>query len=611
MISSEIGKEVIKKELPLIPKLPGVYRMLNSKNEILYVGKAKNLPNRLKSYVSEKNHIIRTERMLSQTVRLEITTTTNESEALLLEANLIKKHKPKFNILLKDDKSFPYIFISKHEFPRIERHRGAKNKPGKYYGPFASSLAVNSAIKTLQRIFLLRSCTDKQVEAGNKTCFNYFLKRCAGPCGGKINKEDYSKLVEAADEFLSKGRSRKIQQTLSSQMENASEELDFEKAAIVRDKIKSLNIIQSSLTISDINLTEADVIAGYKESGKTCIQVFFYRSKQNWGNQAFFPKHDPDEKLNDILNSFVSQFYENKAVPRSIILSEEIKEKKLIEQTLSKKENKQVNISIAKKGSKLKVINLAIKNAKNSLNRNLYENQNNRKLLDEIAKKFNIENTISLIEVYDNSHIQGTNSVGALITYGDEGFVKKRYRKFNIKNENFKQDDYGMIREVLGRRFKRAIQEKGNYLSFPDLVLIDGGKGQYSSARETLNELGLNEIPVVAIAKGKFRNSGNETFFHNGREYKFMKNDPTLFFLQRIRDEAHRFAISAHRAKRKKGISKSMLDQIEGIGAIRKRALLNHFGSAKAVESASLDEIKSVEGVETKVAKKIYNFFHE
>ncbi len=611
MLSPEAGKEIIKKELPLIPKLPGVYRMLNSKNEILYVGKAKNLPNRLKSYISEKNHIIRTERMLSQTQKLEITTTTNESEALLLEANLIKKHKPKFNILLKDDKSFPYIFISDHEFPRIERHRGAKNKAGKYYGPFASSLAVNSAIKTLQRIFLIRSCTDKQVEAGDKTCFNYFLKRCAGPCGGKIDKNDYAKLVEAADEFLSKGRSRKIQQTLSSQMENASEELDFEKAAIIRDKIKSLNIIQSSLTISDVNLTEADVIAGYKESGKTCIQVFFYRSKQNWGNQAFFPKHDPDEKLSNILNSFVSQFYENKAVPRSIILSEEIKEKKLIEKTLSKKENKQINISIAKKGSKLKVINLAVKNAKNSLNRNLYESQNNKELLDAISKKFKIDNTISLIEVYDNSHIQGTNSVGALITYGEEGFIKKRYRKFNIKNESFKQDDYGMIREVLGRRFKRAIQEKGNYLTFPDLVLIDGGKGQYSSARETLNELGLNEIPVIAIAKGKFRNSGNETFFHNGKEFKFAKNDPTLFFLQRVRDEAHRFAISAHRAKRKKGISKSMLDQINGIGSIRKRALLNHFGSARAVESASLDEIKSVEGVEEKVAKKIYNFFHE
>ncbi len=611
MLSPDQGKEIIKKELPLIPKLPGVYRMLNSNNEILYVGKAKNLPNRLKSYVSEKNHIIRTERMLAQTRKLEVTTTSNESEALLLEANLIKKFKPKFNILLKDDKSFPYIFISDHEFPRIERHRGAKNRPGKYYGPFASSLAVNMAIKTIQRIFLLRSCTDKQVDAGDKTCFNYFLKRCSGPCGGKVSKEDYGKLVEAADEFLSKGKSRKIQKTLSEQMETASEELDFEKAAIIRDKIKSLNIIQSSLTISEANLIEADVIAGYKESGKTCIQVFFYRSKQNWGNQSFFPKHDPDENLKEILNSFVSQFYENKAVPSSIIISEDIKERKLIEKTLSIKEGKQINISTAKKGSKLRVINLAIKNAKNSLNRKLYESQNNRSLLDEIGKKFKIDNSISLVEVYDNSHIQGTNSVGALITYGDEGFIKKRYRKFNIKTEKFKQDDYGMIREVIERRFKRAIQEKGNFLSFPDLVLIDGGKGQYSSAREVMNDLGLNEIPIIAIAKGKFRNSGNETFFHNGKDYKFERNDPTLFFLQRLRDEAHRFAISAHRAKRKKGISRSLLDQIEGIGSVRKRALLNHFGSARAVESASLDEIKSVDGVEEKVAKKIYNFFHE
>ncbi len=611
MISPEAGKEVIKKELPLIPKLPGVYRMLNHKNEILYVGKAKNLPNRLKSYVAEKNHIIRTERMLSQTKKLEITTTSNESEALLLEANLIKKFKPRFNILLKDDKSFPYIFISDHKFPRIERHRGAKTKAGKYYGPFASSLAVNMAIKTIQRIFLLRSCTDKQVDAGDKTCFNYFLKRCAGPCGGKIDKENYAKLVEAADEFLSKGKSRKIQKTLSQQMEDASEELDFEKAAIMRDKIKSLNIIQSSLTVSEANLIEADVIAGYKESGKTCIQVFFYRSKQNWGNQAFFPKHDPDESLKEIINSFVAQFYENKAVPGLIILNEEIKEKKLIEKTLSKKEGKQITISTAKKGSKLKVINLAIKNAKNTLNRKLYESENNRNLLDQIGKKFKLDNSISLIEVYDNSHIQGTNSVGALITYGEEGFVKKRYRKFNIKNEKFLQDDYGMIKEVLSRRFKRAIQEKDNYLTFPDLVLIDGGKGQYSSARETMNDLGLNEIPVIAIAKGKYRNSGNETFFHNGKEFKFQKNDPSLFFLQRIRDEAHRFAISAHRARRKKGMSKSLLDQIEGIGSVRKRALLNHFGSARSVESASLDEIKSVEGVEEKVAKKIYNFFHE
>ncbi len=611
MIISDIGKEVIKKELPLIPKLPGVYRMINSKNEILYVGKAKNLPNRLKSYVSEKNHIIRTERMLSQTKKIEITTTSNESEALLLEANLIKKHRPKFNILLKDDKSFPYIFLSEHEFPRIEKHRGAKNKPGRYYGPFASPIAVNSAIKTLQKIFLLRSCTDKQVKAGNKTCFNYYLKRCSGPCGGKISKGDYAKLVEAADEFLSSGKYRKIQKNLSIQMEKASEELDFEKATILRDKIKSLNIIQSSLKINEANLIEADVIAGYKESGKTCIQVFFYRSKQNWGNQAFFPKHDPDESLKEIINSFVSQFYENKSVPKTIILSDEIKEKSLIEKTLSQKEKKEINITVAKKGSKLKVINQAIKNAKNSLNRKLYESQNNRELLDEIANKFDLETNINLVEVYDNSHIQGTNSVGALITYGEEGFIKKRYRKFNIKIEEYKQDDYGMIKEVLERRFKRAIQEKDNYLTFPDLILIDGGKGQYSTAREVMNGLGLYDLPIIAIAKGKFRNRGDETFFHNRKKFKFLKNDPVLFFLQRLRDEAHRFAISAHRAKRKKTITKSLLDQIEGIGSVRKRALLNHFGSAREVESASLDEIKSVEGVEEKVAKKIYNFFHE
>ena len=611
MISSEIGKEVIKKELPLIPKLPGVYRMLNDKGEILYVGKAKNLPNRLKSYIAEKNHIIRTERMLSQTKKLEITTTSNESEALLLEANLIKKHKPKFNILLRDDKSFPFIFIgNKDVWPQIRRHRGKKTKEGFYFGPFASAGSANWTIKMIQKIFHLRVCDDTVFKNRERPCILYQIKRCSGPCVGYVEKEDYKKTVDDAIEFVS-GKSRKIQKSLSDQMEKASEDLDFEKAVILRDRIKSLNIIQSSQRINEANLIEADVIAGYKESGKTCIQVFFYRSKQNWGNQAFFPKHDPDENLSNILNSFVSQFYENKSVPSSIIISEEIKEKNLIEKTLSKKEGKQVNLSVAKKGSKLKVINQATKNAKESLNRKLYESQNNRELFDSVASKFNLETNINLVEVYDNSHIQGTNSVGALIAFGEEGFIKKRYRKFNIKSKKNEQDDYGMMREVLNRRFKRAIQEKDNYLSFPDLVIVDGGKGQYSVARDSLNELGLHEIPIIAIAKGKFRNSGNETFFHNGKEYKFNKNDPTLFFLQRIRDESHRFAISAHRAKRKRGISKSLLDQIEGIGSIRKRALLNHFGSARAVESASLDEIKSVEGVEEKVAKKIYNFFHE
>ena len=611
MISSETGKEVIKKELPLIPKLPGVYRMLNDKGEILYVGKAKNLPNRLKSYIAEKNHIIRTERMLSQTKKLEITTTSNESEALLLEANLIKKHKPKFNILLRDDKSFPFIFIgNKDVWPQIRRHRGKKTKEGFYFGPFASAGSANWTIKMIQKIFHLRVCDDTVFKNRERPCILYQIKRCSGPCVGYVEKEDYKKTVDDAIEFVS-GKSRKIQKSLSDQMEKASEDLDFEKAVILRDRIKSLNIIQSSQRINEANLIEADVIAGYKESGKTCIQVFFYRSKQNWGNQAFFPKHDPDESLSNILNSFVSQFYENKSVPSSIIISEEIKEKNLIEKTLSKKEGKQVNLSVAKKGSKLKVINQATKNAKESLNRKLYESQNNRELFDSVASKFNLETNINLVEVYDNSHIQGTNSVGALIAFGEEGFIKKRYRKFNIKSKKNEQDDYGMMREVLNRRFKRAIQEKDNYLSFPDLVIVDGGKGQYSVARDTLNELGLHEIPIIAIAKGKFRNSGNETFFHNGKEHKFNKNDPTLFFLQRIRDESHRFAISAHRAKRKRGISKSLLDQIEGIGSIRKRALLNHFGSARAVESASLDEIKSVDGVEEKVAKKIYNFFHE
>ena len=611
MTNSDTGKDIIKKEIPLIAKLPGIYKMLNEKNEVLYVGKAKNLPNRLKSYVSEKNHIIRTERMLSQTRKLEVTTTSNESEALLLEANLIKKYKPRFNILLRDDKSFPFIFISnKEKWPQIKKHRGKKDKEGFFFGPFASAGSANWTIKMIQKIFQLRICDDTVFKNRERPCILYQIKRCSGPCVNFIHENDYKKSVDDAIDFVS-GKSRKIQKSLSAQMETASDELDFEKAAILRDRIKSLNIIQSSQRINEANLVEADVIAGYKESGKTCIQVFFYRSKQNWGNQAFFPKHDPDENLSNIINSFVTQFYENKSVPINIILSEDIKEKLLIEKTLSKKENKQISISVAKKGSKLKVVNQALKNAKDSLNRKIYESQNNKDLFENISQKFDLESNINLVEVYDNSHIQGTDSIGALITFGEEGFIKKRYRKFNIKIKNNEQDDYGMMREVINRRFKRAIQEKDNYLTMPDLILIDGGKGQYSVVRETMNELGLHEIPVIAIAKGKLRNSGNETFFHNGKEFKFEKNDPTLFFLQRIRDEAHRFAISAHRAKRKKGLKKSLLDQISGIGSIRKRALLNHFGSARAVESASLDEIKSVEGVEEKVAKKIYNFFHE
>ena len=611
MKSSDLGKEVIRKELSLIPKSPGIYRMLNHKGDILYVGKAKSLPNRLKSYVSEKNHIIRTERMLSQTFKIEITTTANESEALLLEANLIKKFKPKFNILLKDDKSFPFIFIgNKDQWPQVTKHRGKKDKDGFYFGPFASAGSANWTIKMLQKIFLLRVCDDTTFKNRKRPCILYQIKRCSGPCVGYVEKNDYKNSVDDAIKFMS-GKSREIQKNLSKQMEEASEKLDFEKASIFRDRIKSLNIIQSSQRINEANLVEADVIAAYKESGKTCIQVFFYRSKQNWGNQSYFPKHDPDQNVSEIMSSFLMQFYENKNVPKLIILNLDIKDKKLIEQALSAKDKKNISITIAKKGTKAKVVSLAEKNAKESLNRKLYETNNNKSLFEGVSKKFNLKNNISLVEVYDNSHIQGTNSVGAMVTFGDEGFIKKRYRKFDIKTRNAEQDDYAMLREVLTRRFKRAILEKENYLTFPDLVLIDGGKGQYSAVREVLNELGLYDIPMIAIAKSKLRNSGNETFFYNGKTFKFEKNDPTLFFLQRLRDEAHRFAINAHRAKRQKGIRRSLLDQINGIGSMRKRSLLNHFGSARAVESASLEEIKSVEGVEEKVAKKIYNFFHE
>ena len=611
MKRSELGKDVIRKELPLIPKSPGVYRMLDHKDVILYVGKAKNLPNRLKSYVAEKNHIIRTARMLSQTFKLEITTTANESEALLLEANLIKKHKPKFNILLKDDKSFPFVFISnKDQWAQVTKHRGKKDKEGFYFGPFASAGTANWTIKMLQKIFQIRVCDDSTFKNRKRPCILYQIKRCSGPCVDYIDKEDYKKSVDQAIQFVS-GKSRDIQKNLSKQMEEASEKLDFERASIFRDRIKSLNIIQSSQRINEANLIDADVIAAYKESGKTCIQVFFYRSKQNWGNQAYFPKHDPDQSLSEIMSSFLMQFYENKNVPKLIIINTEIEDKKLIEETLSKKENSAISINVAKKGTKAKVIAMAEKNAKESLNRKIYETNNNKNLFEGVAKKFDLKNGLNLVEVYDNSHISGTNSVGAMITFGNEGFVKKRYRKFDIKTKGNEQDDFAMLKEVLTRRFKRAMLEKGNYLTLPDLILIDGGKGQYSSAKEVLDEFGLHDLPMIAIAKGKLRNSGDETFFYKGKSFKFDKNDPTLFFMQRLRDEAHRFAITSHRAKRAKGITKSLLDQIDGIGSIRKRALLNHFGSARAVESASFDEIKSVEGVEEKVAKKIYNFFHE
>ncbi len=611
MNSLDLGKKVIKDKIPHITKNPGIYKMISSTGEILYIGKAKNIPNRLKSYVSESNLPIRTERMLSLTHNLETTTTNNESEALLLEANLIKKHKPRFNILLRDDKSFPYIYIgNKDKWPQLTKLRGKKTKSGYYFGPFASIGSANWTIKILQKIFLLRVCDDTVFRKRERPCILYQIKRCSAPCVGHIKEKDYMSTVVDAIDFIS-GKSRRIQKNLSREMEKASKELDYEKAAIARDRIKALTQIQTSQKINQTNLTEADVISIYKETGKTCIQVFFFRSKQNWGNQAFYPKHDPDDKIENILSSFISQFYENKTIPRLVITNCKVFDKELIEKTFSEKDKKEILIKEANSKNEISISKLAEKNAKQALKQKLMQSDTNNNLIEELASKFNLNNNIELIEVYDNSHIQGTDSIGSLICFGTEGFIKKRYRKFNIKDEKVKNDDYGMMREVLFRRFSKAIKEKSGSLSLPELIIIDGGKGQYSVSRDVLNELGLHDLPILAVAKGKKRNSGEEKIYHRGKEYILEKNDPLLFFIQRLRDEAHRFAISTHRAKRKKNLSKSLLDQIQGIGKQRKRALLNHFGSARAVESASFDDLKSVEGIEDNIAKKIYDYFHE
>ena len=454
MINSlELGKKVIKDKIPMIPKNPGVYKMLSSSGEILYIGKAKNIPNRLKSYVTESNLPIRTERMLSLTHNLEATTTNNESEALLLEANLIKKHKPRYNILLRDDKSFPYIYIGeKDKWPQLTKLRGKKSKTGYYFGPFASVGSANWTIKILQKIFLLRVCDDTVFKNRDRPCILYQIKRCSGPCVGHIEEKDYLSTVNDAIDFIS-GKSRRIQKNLSKEMERASKELDYEKAAIARDRIKALTQIQTSQKINQTNLKEADVISVYKETGKTCIQVFFFRSKQNWGNQAFYPKHDPEDKVEDILSSFLSQFYENKTIPSLILTNIKVNEIKLLEKTFSSKENKQIIIKLAKAKNEISISRLAEKNAKQALTQKLIQSDTNNNLVEALALKFKLNNNIDLIEVYDNSHIQGTDSIGALICFGNEGFIKKRYRKFNIKNEKVKNDDYGMMKEVLFRRF--------------------------------------------------------------------------------------------------------------------------------------------------------------
>ena len=612
MSDLDSGKELIKKKIPLISNSPGVYRMLGKKNQVLYVGKAKNLPNRLRDYAVGKNLPIRTNRMLALTNNLEIITTSSEAEALLLEANLIKKFKPKFNVLLKDDKSFPYIFIEKNcDWPQLSKHRGAKNKSGHYFGPFASVGSANWTIKILQKVFLLRVCNDSVFKNRDRACILYQIKRCAAPCVNSINKIEYSKLVDDAVSFLS-GKSKIIQKKLSLEMEKNSKKMHYEKAAVIRDRIKALTQIQSSQNINSTNLNNADVISISQEAAKSCIQVFFYRSKQNWGNQSFFPTHDETHTEEEVLSSFIAQFYENKNAPAEILINKKINDLNLIKVALERKEKKLISIKVATKGNALKLSKMAEKNAKEALTRRIFESETNTKLLDQVAEKFKLNISPRIIEVYDNSHIQGSNSVGALISFGAEGFIKKRYRKFNIKNVSINsRDDYGMLKEVLERRFAKIIQnQKQVDVIIPDLILVDGGKGQYSISRKVLDDYGFHDTPIIAIAKGGNRNQGDETFFYKGSGIKLNKREPLLFFLQRLRDEAHRFAVSSHRMKRKKSLSKSLLDEINGIGRTRKRALLNYFGSARAVESASFDDLKNVDGIETSVAQKIHDFFH-
>ncbi len=607
--------ELIKTYATNLGSAPGVYRMLDEQARVLYVGKARNLKARVSNYARPLGHSPRIARMISETKSMMFLTTNTETEALLLEQNLIKQLKPKYNVLLRDDKSFPYIFIStEHDFPRLEKHRGAKTRPGHYYGPFASAGAVNRTLNTLQKVFLLRSCSDKEVEAGDRPCLNYHLKRCSGPCGGKISKEDYKELVKAADDFL-KGKSTRVQETLAKHMAQASEAMEFERAAGLRDRIRALTQVQSNQGINPRTVAEADVISLHLEAGQACAQVFFIRANQNWGNRDFYPRVSADMSHDEVLEAFMGQFYSTKDPARQIILSHGIENADLMHELLSKKLGRKVEILVPQRGERYELMFNALRNAKESLARKMAETASQGKLLKGLAEAFNMAAPPKRIEVYDNSHIQGAYAVGAMIASGRDGLMKNSYRKFNIIGKKLTPgDDYGMMKEVLSRRFKRLLKEDPYRQEdqWPDLLLIDGGAGQVSAVTQIMKEFGVEDIAMVGVAKGVDRNHGKEEFHIKGRRpFALQKNDPVLYFVQRLRDEAHRFAIGTHRAKRSKAISASPLDDIAGVGSKRKRALLAHFGSAKAVSRANLADLKAVEGVSAAMAEKIFGFFHE
>jgi excinuclease ABC subunit C len=628
------GAGVIADYLTRLPNAPGVYRMMAANGDVLYVGKAANLKKRVVAYTKPFDQPARIARMIATTASMEFVQTASEVEALLLEANLIKRLKPRFNVHLRDDKSFPYILVTgDHAAPQIIKHRGAKSRKGEYFGPFASAYSVARTLNTLQRAFLLRSCSDSVYESRTRPCLLYQIKRCSAPCVGKIAAPDYQHLVDQAVGFL-RGKSDDVKSELSREMELAAELLDFEKAARYRDRIRALAHVQLQQGINPDTIDEADLFAVHQEGGHTCIQVFFFRSGQNWGNRPYFPKHDRGLEVPEILDSFLAQFYDDRDPPKLVLISHEIPEHALLEQALSVKADRRVEVLLPQRGEKREVMAQAVMNARESLARRMAESATQIQLLEGVAKALGLDEAPRRIEVYDNSHIQGTSAVGAMIVAGPEGFIKNQYRKFNIKSTELTPgDDFGMMREVLTRRFKRLMKEQEEEAQIegdappvfdekddderepgnaPDLVLIDGGQGQLNVACEVFAALGVSGVKLVAIAKGPDRDAGRERFFMPGREsFQLEFKSPVLFYLQRLRDEAHRFAIGTHRTKRAQTITSSPLDEVEGIGPSRKRALLNHFGSGRAVTKAGLSDIESVKGISKALARKIYDHFHD
>jgi excinuclease ABC subunit C len=608
------GIAAIRNVLKTLPQNPGVYRMTDLRGDVLYVGKARSLRNRVTNYTQVTRLPRRLQRMVSQTRGMTIVTTNNEAEALLLEAQLIKRYRPAYNVLLRDDKSFPFILLrADHKFPRISKHRGARRAKGNYYGPFASAGSVNTTLNALQKLFLLRSCTDSFFSNRDRPCLLYQIKRCSAPCVGRISEPDYAELVNDAKSFLS-GKATTVQAKLGDQMQGAAEAMDFERAAMLRDRLRALTFIQGSQAINADGIGDADIFALACRSGIICVQAFFIRGGQNWGHRAFFPSHTNDVPEDEVLASLLMQFYEEVPPPRLILLDRALGEGALLEEALTERAGHKVSITMPQRGDRVRLVKQATRNAEEALDRRAAESTTQGKLLRDVAELFELEGPPKRIEVYDNSHIQGTNSVGAMIVAGAEGFIKGQYRKFNIKNpDTVPGDDFGMMREVLERRFTRAMDEDPDRENgtWPDLLLIDGGKGQLSAVKGVLDAMGVEDVPLVGVAKGPDRNAGRETFhLVDGREINLPMNHPVLFYLQRLRDEAHRFAIGAHRTKRAKALVTSTLDDVPGIGPARKKALLMHFGTARAVKNASLQDLQKAPGVSGLMAQGIYDYFH-